>query len=409
MSIYLPNQEEAANVQCNTFIQLLSPADRIEYDELKKKVGSPENRYNRNKRIQTFTEIIESIRQFCIKNDDDDWKRCLVCGICWIPHSTSTDLSPLSPSEVDDLNDNSFYGWTNNHDLAINTRQLRVLIAKSKSTINGALAKMGYESVPTKGSDAEDLISAIPFLNNHYTEIRQWTIRRRLPNSNAKKSTSKPKASSSVKTKNKENQKNIISENVSAELSPIELQHSQTVSLSSTESSSSPETNFDPNKYIELLMKSYKHINMARSNSNNNNNKNSNEINENCNSITLNSYYEITPPSLPISFSPGINELSTGIYSHSISSDSLLFTGCNDLPPSLNEEYRNLDLSLEFPSLQIKDSCLTDDYGFNMGISNNFGSKLDLNDYFSIGMLPTKRDDDKDLGLNSYSRYSLAL
>lgn len=404
MSIYLPNQEEASNVQCNTFIQLLSPSDRIKYEELKQKVGSPENRYNRNKRIQTFTEIIESIRQFCIKNDDDDWKRCLVCGICWIPHSSSNESSPLSPPEVESLNDSGLYKWSINQDLAINTRQLRILIAKSKSTINGALAKMGYESVPTKGSDAEDLIGAIPFLNNHYTEMRQWTIRRHLPNSSVKKSTSKTKTTSSAKSKSKDNPKNVTSGNSSAELSPIELSVPQTLSSSSSETSSSPEANFDPNKYIELLMKNYKHINMTNKS---NSHKNSTFNENSCSSICINSYDDITPPSMPISFPPEMNELSTGIYSHSLSTDSLM-CGCHsesDLIPSLNEEYRNLDLSLEFPSLQIKDSCLSDEYCFG----NTFGNKLEFNDFFHMGMMPAKREDDKDFGLNSNSKYSLAL
>ena len=132
------------------FLEILSPADRRSFEELKTKVGSPENRYNRNKRLATFNEIIESIKSFCIRNDGDDWKRCIVCGICWI----------------------------GKRDLAINTRQLRVLIAKSKSTINGALSKMGYETVPTKGSNAEDLVQTIPFLKKQYNEMRQWTIRR---------------------------------------------------------------------------------------------------------------------------------------------------------------------------------------------------------------------------------------
>ncbi|OHT03718.1 hypothetical protein TRFO_06545 [Tritrichomonas foetus] len=136
--------------ESTAFLEFLSASDKAEFEELKKKVGSPENRYNRNKRLATFNEMIDSIKHFCIRNDGDDWKRCLVCGICWI----------------------------GSHDLAINTRQLRILIAKSKSTINGALAKMGYETVPTKGNNADDLVNTIPFLKKHYSEMRQWTIRR---------------------------------------------------------------------------------------------------------------------------------------------------------------------------------------------------------------------------------------
>ncbi|KAH0789271.1 potassium/sodium hyperpolarization-activated cyclic nucleotide-gated channel 1 [Histomonas meleagridis] len=128
---------------------MLSPEDQAEFEELQKHVGSPENRYNRNKRLATLNESFDLIRQFCARGDEDDWKRYLVCGICWFPNG-----------------------------IAINTRQLRVLIAKSKSTINGAIAKMGYTTVPTKGDDATQLLNIIPYLKGHFSELRQWTIRR---------------------------------------------------------------------------------------------------------------------------------------------------------------------------------------------------------------------------------------
>lgn len=131
------------------YVDLLSPEDQVAFCELQNRVGSPDNRYNRNKRLATLNESFELIRKFCAKGDDEDWKRYLVCGICWVPNG-----------------------------IAINTRQLRVLIAKSKSTINGALAKMGYATVPTKGEDASQLLAMIPYLKGHFSELRQWTIRK---------------------------------------------------------------------------------------------------------------------------------------------------------------------------------------------------------------------------------------
>lgn len=133
------------------FFDLLTETEQTEYYELRTVVGSPDNRYNRNKRLETFLEILDHIKHYCVRCDENDWKRCLVCGVCWMDDS-----------------------------IAINTRQLRQLINKSKSTINGALAKMGYVTIPTKGEDAQQLTDSIPFLRGHFLEMRQWTIRRKI-------------------------------------------------------------------------------------------------------------------------------------------------------------------------------------------------------------------------------------
>ena len=143
--------EEFSNVLSIPFVDSLSYGDQKQFANLREKVGSSENRYNRNKRIQTFQEMLNQIRQFCERDQDDDWKRYLACGITWL-----------------------------GNDIAINTRQLRLLINKSKSSINGAFAKMHYETVPTKGEDSSALVQKIPYLKGHFVEMRQWTIRRPL-------------------------------------------------------------------------------------------------------------------------------------------------------------------------------------------------------------------------------------
>ncbi|OHT03904.1 hypothetical protein TRFO_28749 [Tritrichomonas foetus] len=131
------------------FWELLSNQDQEQYIELRNKVGSPSNRYNRNRRIEAFSETLDAIKLYCLKGDEDDGLRCLVCGICWI------------------------------HDnISINTRQLRILIDKSKSTINGGFSKMGYGTIPMKEHYTTEIVEFMPILKRHPQELRQWSTRK---------------------------------------------------------------------------------------------------------------------------------------------------------------------------------------------------------------------------------------
>lgn len=130
-------------------INRLSEDDCKELQQLIETVSSNKNRYNRNKRIETFSDILNRIRKFCERRDENDANRYLVCGVTWL-----------------------------NEEIAINTRQFRLLIAKSKSSINGAFVKMSYITVPTKGDEMQELLKKIPFLKGQFNEIRQWTIRK---------------------------------------------------------------------------------------------------------------------------------------------------------------------------------------------------------------------------------------
>jgi hypothetical protein len=132
------------------FFDKLAEADKLAFYTLRDRVASPDNRYTRFRRLATLQECFDEIRAFCIRHDDEDSVRCLVCGIYWFDTT----------------------------ELAINTRQLRILLAKSKSSINGALAKMKYITLPTKDVERDRLIAALPALRGDWLEIRQWTIRR---------------------------------------------------------------------------------------------------------------------------------------------------------------------------------------------------------------------------------------
>jgi hypothetical protein len=129
---------------------LLSSDDQHLYITLQETVSAPTRKNRRNRSLQTFGEIIDAIKSFVIRNDSDDWKRSLVCGICW--------LSADGP-------------------IGINTRQLRLLVSKCKSSINGSFQLLGFGNVST-GTDCSVSISRIfPVLRHNFSELRQWTLR----------------------------------------------------------------------------------------------------------------------------------------------------------------------------------------------------------------------------------------
>jgi hypothetical protein len=144
---------EAPLPETPQYFELLSPDDQSRYRELRDHLGSPDNRYCRNHRLDTLQQQFAAIKAYCIRYDEFDSARCLVCGLVW-----------LSDCEI-----------------AINIRQLRIIIAKSKSSINGALTKMHYEPVHMRGENSGRLVEKLPQLKGKYLDLRQWSIRRRPP------------------------------------------------------------------------------------------------------------------------------------------------------------------------------------------------------------------------------------
>ena len=129
------------------FFEILTSTDKEKYMQLRKSFSSEKNRYQRYHRMDAFDSTLEEIRKFCIKKDSDDWKRCVVCGICWLKGA-----------------------------LGINVKQLMLLLCKSKSNINGVLSKIGYMQ-DQSSEKKKNLVETIPFLRGNYLEQRFWTIR----------------------------------------------------------------------------------------------------------------------------------------------------------------------------------------------------------------------------------------
>lgn len=130
------------------YLKILVAQDQEEYFKLRSEVGSEKHRYQRFRRVDTFDSILLEIKKYCIRHDNDDWKRCLVCGICWLSGC-----------------------------LAVNVKQLSLLIQKSKSNINGVFSKLGYITDNKQANLRRDLIETLPILRGNHIEQKFWTIR----------------------------------------------------------------------------------------------------------------------------------------------------------------------------------------------------------------------------------------
>jgi hypothetical protein len=123
----------------------LSPQDAVLFDRLKSSVSCTGWKYNRNRKVHTFLGILSAVISFCTHRQEDMAKRFLVCGIF-----------PLARG------------------LATQTQSLGRLLGRSKSSINGVFADMGYPSSPITESESRTLQE----LGQCPRDVRKWTLRR---------------------------------------------------------------------------------------------------------------------------------------------------------------------------------------------------------------------------------------
>lgn len=131
---------------------ILSDTDKESYSRMRIAFLSPACKHRRHHSTEINMEIVNTIKNYVARQDPDDWKRALVCGICWLPNA-----------------------------IAINTRQLRLLLSKCKSSINALFQNMGYVTMPTTSDYAGSLSKYFPILRDNYAELRKWTIRLKNP------------------------------------------------------------------------------------------------------------------------------------------------------------------------------------------------------------------------------------
>lgn len=131
------------------FFQILSEDDCIGYNLLRSKFASHTNQNIKTRCSSDFQSNLALIKNFCVRNDEDDWKRDIVCGVCWI-----------------------------NQYIAINNSQFSILINENKSTINNSFKKLGYSIINDRAESSRLLTQNIPFFKNNICELKEWSVRR---------------------------------------------------------------------------------------------------------------------------------------------------------------------------------------------------------------------------------------
>lgn len=134
--------------QMPLFWEYLNEQDKEDYLKMRTALSSPACKHRRHHSSELNREIVNTIKNYVIRNDGDDWRRALVSGIVWLPNA-----------------------------IAINTRQLRLLLSKCKSSINALFQHMGYVTIPTTNDYSSSLVSVFPLLKDNFNELRKWTIR----------------------------------------------------------------------------------------------------------------------------------------------------------------------------------------------------------------------------------------
>ena len=61
--------------------------------------------------------------------------------------------------------------------IAVNTRQLMSFLGRCKSSINGSLQNLGYQSLRSKTKARECVLSILPSFEKDASLLRQWTVR----------------------------------------------------------------------------------------------------------------------------------------------------------------------------------------------------------------------------------------
>ena len=134
----------------------LSPDDYNHYLSLKATLSSKICRNCRNRRVESFGEMLSAIHCFVTRSNEDMWKRSMVCGVCWYNQNYHTFL-------------------------CVNIRQMSLLLEKCKSSINGSLQRLHFSVVQNRQQTTKILLEALPFLRNHQDAMKMWSVRQFIP------------------------------------------------------------------------------------------------------------------------------------------------------------------------------------------------------------------------------------
>lgn len=132
------------------FLFILSPADRDGYGQLRARILESNNKVTTKNRVEALEDTLDELKRFCLRGDEDDWKRCVAIGMFWI----------------DDM-------------FVINIRRLIYIIGKCKSSINGGVSKMGYVGSVAAVNDPIAAIKKFPGVRIEIIKQREWSVRKK--------------------------------------------------------------------------------------------------------------------------------------------------------------------------------------------------------------------------------------
>lgn len=123
----------------------LSTEDKAEYQRLKESFHQQHLAKGKSNSF-SFQNDLRKVLAYVERRPENQELRSIVCGICF---------------------GNSF--------VCVNTRQLKLLIGKCKSSINNGFQHLGY--VSAKNKVKQSLFSVLPNLSKDPALVRQWTVR----------------------------------------------------------------------------------------------------------------------------------------------------------------------------------------------------------------------------------------
>jgi hypothetical protein len=122
--------------------------DKTEFLRLRHHFHQTQKGSVKDKRLISFAHEMTSILQFLDRSDAGFEQRSILTGIAF--------AGPF---------------------ICVNTRQLKDLLGRCKSSINGSFQQLGYVAVRTKSKARTCVLSMLPGLVNEPNVLRQWTVR----------------------------------------------------------------------------------------------------------------------------------------------------------------------------------------------------------------------------------------
>jgi hypothetical protein len=128
--------------------QSLSEDDRVEYFRLRTSFQQNPKVSSKDRRVIAFPREIHAVLRYLERSPENMEARCIITGLCFV--------GPV---------------------VCINTRQLKRLLNRCKSSINGSFQQLGYVAFRTKSKARSCAVAALPALERDQNLLRQWTCR----------------------------------------------------------------------------------------------------------------------------------------------------------------------------------------------------------------------------------------